>query len=198
MFFSPPCWFAPSGWNSHERFCFISILHATCFHSVHHRVYRSVMQTLRGFVFLSSQLYNDGAREPSLNDGKLSLSSRSLTSLLLPHRKKNKHTHAPKFMTNNLFALRWPAAACAQPVRLLARHASYLHTRSHRRCILANGVIYGGEWRVCVCACGTSVLPCWGLLERTRRRVTLQGVITSSTIRNTITSVLSRERGKKK
>lgn len=41
---------------------------------------------------------------------------------------------------------------------------------------------------------GTSEPPCWGLPEKTRRRVTLQGVITSSTIRNTITSVLSTKR----
>lgn len=50
-------------------------------------------KTLRGFVFLSPQIYNDGAHEPSLNDGKRSFSSRSLTSPSLPHRKKNKHTH---------------------------------------------------------------------------------------------------------
>lgn len=49
---------------------------------------------------------------------------------------------------------------------------------------------FGGVWW---CVYGTSEPPCWGSPERTRRQVTLQGVITSSTISNTITSVLSRK-----
>lgn len=101
------------------------------------------------------------------------------------------HRHRAKLLTHNLFApTDQPLLVCSQ----LGCWWSMPHILAQEANADAFWLMESFMWRmVGGCVYGTSELPCWGLLERTGRRVTLQGVITSSTIRNATTSVLSRK-----
>lgn len=161
--------------NGQELLCFSSIIHTTIFYKEH------------CFVGCPARIYVSSYKGPSF-------------IFFVVYIKKNKKNNKQyKIATdNNMFALAdQPPLVCSQ---LGCRQGMphILTQEAAKDTFWLMESFMGGMAHACLrahlCVKGTSALPCWGLLERTRRQATLQGVITSSTIRNTITSVLSRRR----